>query len=213
MMETWRLFPLVIGHGNSRNIGILLLKMKWRRDWDQVCRKWRLWGRRLAIVAVELRVRVVGNLVGDSDTLGVEEAVTGGAGEGGEPCDSGTMNGAEDGGGHAGSDDLLGVLMQTGRGMEVGVSRMRGQRSDGDGGRGLTLTRDRDHTTWSSIGQGRRTNGWQSWQVDGVRGGLLDFGDGHSTVTQWNHWFFGQSLVKNNNIFFMFSLGFGASSG
>ena len=87
--------------------------MEWRRNWDQICGEWRLWWRRLTIVSVKLAVWIVCNLIGDSDTLGVEEAMARRAGPGGPPCHSPAMDGAEDRCGHAGTDNLLGVLMET----------------------------------------------------------------------------------------------------
>ena len=82
--------------------------MEWRRNWDQICGEWRLWWRRLTVVTIKLTVRIVGNLIGHSNTLGVEEAVAGGAGQGGEPGHSWTVDGAEDRRGHARSDNLFG---------------------------------------------------------------------------------------------------------
>ena len=107
IVETRRFFSLVSRHGNSSDVWILLLLMEWRRNWDQICGEWRLWWRRLTIVSVKLAVWIVCNLIGDSDTLGVEEAVAGGAGQGGEPGHSWTVDGAEDRRGHAWSDNLF----------------------------------------------------------------------------------------------------------
>lgn len=123
---------------------------------------------RLAVIAIEFTVGIVCHLGRDSNTLGVKQTVARCTGQGGETSHSGTVDGTEDRRGHSGSDDLLGVgLMEARRRMEVGVaSWMRRQGSDGDGGWGLTLSRDRDDSTGASIGQGRWTNGWHSWQID-----------------------------------------------